>query len=74
MNVSELLAYLQTQQDEATTRAAELRGQIEHLTAALAESEARLTDLATTRKSSRRPHQQEPNPIHPRRTPPTRTS
>ncbi|WP_176741089.1 hypothetical protein [Streptomyces agglomeratus] len=49
MNVSELLAYLQTQQDEATTRAAELRGQIEHLTAALAESEARLTDLATTR-------------------------
>ncbi|WP_176733066.1 hypothetical protein [Streptomyces agglomeratus] len=50
MNVSELLAYLQTQQDEATTRAAELRGQIEHLTAALAESEARLTDLATTRK------------------------
>ncbi|OEJ29154.1 hypothetical protein AS594_01740 [Streptomyces agglomeratus] len=43
------MAYLQTQQDEATTRAAELRGQIEHLTAALAESEARLTDLATTR-------------------------
>ncbi|MET9933279.1 MULTISPECIES: hypothetical protein [unclassified Streptomyces] len=50
MNVSELLAGLQVQQDEATARAAELRNQIEHLTAALAETEARLTDLATTRK------------------------
>ncbi|MGW1547267.1 hypothetical protein [Streptomyces sp. NPDC002346] len=50
MNVSELLADLQVQQDEVTARAAELRSQIEHLTAALAESEARLTDLAITRK------------------------
>ncbi|MEV6653906.1 hypothetical protein [Streptomyces sp. NPDC051219] len=50
MNVPELLAGLQTQQEEATARAAELRGQIEHLTAALAENEARLTDLDTTRK------------------------
>ncbi|OEJ21848.1 hypothetical protein AR457_00425 [Streptomyces agglomeratus] len=41
---------MQAQQDEATTRAAELREQIEHLTTALAETEARLTDLATTRK------------------------
>ncbi|MEU9048775.1 hypothetical protein AB0D63_45475, partial [Kitasatospora sp. NPDC048343] len=50
MNVSELLAGLQAQHDEATTRAGELRGQIEHLTAALAETNARLADLATTRK------------------------
>ncbi|GGX48321.1 hypothetical protein [Streptomyces chryseus] len=50
MNVSELLAGLHARQGEATARAAELRSQIEHLTAALAESEARLTDLATTRK------------------------
>ncbi len=50
MNVAELLAGLQTQHDEATARAGELRGQIEHLTAALAETEARLADLTTTRK------------------------
>ncbi|NXY96785.1 hypothetical protein HYE82_20835 [Streptomyces sp. BR123] len=73
MNVIEFLADLQAQHDEATARAGELRGQIEHLTATLAETEARLADLATTR-SSRRPHRQEPNPIRPRRTPPTRPS
>ncbi|MFF4583533.1 hypothetical protein ACFY15_34970 [Streptomyces sp. NPDC001373] len=50
MNVADLLAGLQTQHDEATARAGELRGQIEHLTAALAETEARLTDLTTTQK------------------------
>ncbi|MFJ6846471.1 hypothetical protein ACIQRE_27830 [Streptomyces griseoluteus] len=50
MNVTELLAGLQAQHDEATARAEELRGQIEHLTAALAETEARLADLATARK------------------------
>ena len=50
MNVPELLAGLQTQHDEATARAEDLRGQIEHLTAALAGTEARLTELATTRK------------------------
>ncbi|MFE5828617.1 hypothetical protein ACFQ7B_43880, partial [Streptomyces erythrochromogenes] len=50
MNVAELLAGLQTQHDEATARAGELRGQIEHLTAALAETGARLTDPTTTRK------------------------
>ncbi|WP_327320447.1 hypothetical protein [Streptomyces sp. NBC_01235] len=50
MNVIELLADLQAQHDETTARAGELRDQIEHLTAALAETEARLADLATTRK------------------------
>ncbi|MER5185570.1 hypothetical protein ABT009_46165 [Streptomyces sp. NPDC002896] len=50
MNVAELLKDLQAQHDEATTRAGELRSQIEHLTAALAETEARLGELATTRK------------------------
>ncbi|MFG2422743.1 hypothetical protein ACGFWD_27340 [Streptomyces sp. NPDC048448] len=50
MNVTELLAGLQAHHDEVTARAAELRGQIEHLTAALAETQARLADLDTTRK------------------------
>lgn len=50
MNIIELLADLQIQQDETAARAGELRDQIAHLTAALAETEARLTDLATTRK------------------------
>ncbi|MER6386615.1 hypothetical protein [Streptomyces sp. NPDC001250] len=49
MNVVELLAALQAQHDEATAQAGELRGRIERLTAALAEIEARLADLATTR-------------------------
>lgn len=50
MNVIELLAGLQAQHDETAARASELRDQIQHLTAALAETEARLADLATTRK------------------------
>ncbi|MCD9879444.1 hypothetical protein [Streptomyces guryensis] len=50
MNILELLADLQTQHEKATARAGELRDQIEHLSAALAELEARLADLATTRK------------------------
>ncbi|WP_327422204.1 hypothetical protein OG612_25270 [Streptomyces sp. NBC_01527] len=50
MNISELLADLQDQHDETTARAGELRDQIDHLTAALAETEARLEGLATTRK------------------------
>ena len=50
MNISEFLADLQTQHDETTARAGELRNQIEHLTAALAETQARLADLSTTRK------------------------
>ncbi|MEV6086173.1 hypothetical protein [Streptomyces parvulus] len=50
MNVTELLADLQAQHDQTIVRADELRRQIEHLTAALAETEARLADLAITRK------------------------
>ncbi|MFE5687009.1 hypothetical protein [Streptomyces sp. NPDC056512] len=50
MNIAELLTDLQTQYDDTTARAGELRDQIEHLTATLAETEARLADLATTRK------------------------
>ncbi|MER7468517.1 hypothetical protein [Streptomyces sp. NPDC097981] len=65
MNVAELLAGLQTQHDEATARAGELRGQIEHLTAALAETEARLTDLTTTRNviAELAPTGDEPDPL-----------
>ncbi|MER7468730.1 hypothetical protein [Streptomyces sp. NPDC097981] len=65
MNIAELLAGLQTQHDEATARAGELRGQIEHLTAALAETEARLTDLITTRKviAELAPTGDEPDPL-----------
>ena len=50
MNVSELLRLLQTEHDETTARADNLREQIERLTTALAETEARLTELAATRK------------------------
>ncbi len=50
MNVAELLADLQSRQDEAAARAAELRARIEELAAELTETEARLTDLATTRE------------------------
>ncbi|MER6032263.1 hypothetical protein [Streptomyces sp. NPDC001851] len=37
--------------DKTTTRAGELRGQSDHLTTALADTEARLADLATPRKT-----------------------
>ncbi|MGW1093973.1 hypothetical protein ACWD4L_49550, partial [Streptomyces sp. NPDC002596] len=50
MNITELLLDLQARYDEATAKASELRDQIEHFTAALTETEARLSDLATTRK------------------------
>ncbi|MCX5421933.1 hypothetical protein [Streptomyces sp. NBC_00078] len=50
MNVIGLLADLQAQHDETAARAGALRDQLQHLTAALAETEARLADLATTRK------------------------
>ncbi|MEU9283122.1 hypothetical protein AB0D61_51560, partial [Streptomyces sp. NPDC048341] len=50
MNVSELLRLLQTEHDETATRADSLREQIERLTTALAETEARLAELAATRK------------------------
>ncbi|GAA2912350.1 hypothetical protein GCM10020221_05080 [Streptomyces thioluteus] len=64
MNVTELLAVLQAQHDEATARAGELHGQIEHLTAALAGTEARLADLDTARKviSEAAPAGTEPDP------------
>ncbi|WP_327350344.1 hypothetical protein [Streptomyces sp. NBC_01304] len=50
MNITELLAGLQAQHDKTTARVGELRDQIEHLAAVLTETEARLVDLATTRK------------------------
>ncbi|MGV9457288.1 hypothetical protein [Streptomyces sp. NPDC003635] len=50
MNITELLANLQAQHDKTTARVGELRDQIAHLTAALTETEARLADLAITRK------------------------
>ena len=50
MNVIELLADLQAQHDKTAARAGELRDQIQHLTAALTETEARLANLVTTRK------------------------
>ncbi|MFG2629452.1 hypothetical protein [Streptomyces sp. NPDC048473] len=51
MNVIELLADLKAQHAETEARAGELRDQIERLTATLDETEARLTDLATTAKA-----------------------
>ncbi|MFC4956799.1 hypothetical protein ACFPFX_10845 [Streptomyces mauvecolor] len=50
MNITKLLACLQAQHDQTAARARELRDQIEHLTATLAETEARLADLDTTQK------------------------
>ncbi|MEU1036971.1 hypothetical protein ABZ402_52140 [Streptomyces mirabilis] len=50
MNVSELLRLLQTEHDETTARADNLREQIERLTTALTETEARLAELTATRK------------------------
>lgn len=64
MNVLELLADLHAQHEKTTARAGELRDQIEHLTAALAETQAPLADLATTRKiiAERIPPGTEPDP------------
>ncbi|MFC8369000.1 hypothetical protein [Streptomyces sp. NPDC057238] len=50
MNVIELLAGLQAQHDKTAARADELRDRIQHLTAALTKTEARLANLVTTRK------------------------
>ncbi|MEV6619180.1 hypothetical protein AB0N31_36070 [Streptomyces sp. NPDC051051] len=50
MNVAELLRLLRTEHDETTARADHLREQIERLATALAEAEARLAELAATRK------------------------
>ncbi|WP_371644205.1 hypothetical protein [Streptomyces mirabilis] len=65
MNITELLKDVQTRHDEATALAGELRDQIEHLTAALTETEARLADLATTRKviAELAPIGDEPDPL-----------
>ncbi|MFI0924130.1 hypothetical protein ACH4TP_09425 [Streptomyces sp. NPDC021012] len=64
MNITELLADLHIRENEATARADELRNQIAHLTATLTETEARLADLATTRKiiTELAPTGTEPNP------------
>jgi hypothetical protein len=50
VNVIELLADLQAQHDKTAARADELHDQIQHLTAALTETEARLANLVTTQK------------------------
>jgi Transcriptional regulator, AbiEi antitoxin len=50
VNVTELLQQLGTEHDEAAAHADSLRRQIDDLTAALGEAEARLAELATTRK------------------------
>ncbi|MFD0622578.1 hypothetical protein ACFQ2K_06800 [Streptomyces sanglieri] len=50
MNVCELLRLLQTEHDETAARADNLREQIERLTTALTETEARLAELTATRK------------------------
>ncbi|MGW6691893.1 hypothetical protein [Streptomyces sp. NPDC054961] len=50
MNITELLVDHHIRENEAVAPADELHHQIAHFTAALTETEARLTDLATTRK------------------------
>lgn len=50
MNVHELLRLLQAEHDESAARADHLRVQIERLTTDLAETEARMAELAATRK------------------------
>ncbi|MDK1477083.1 hypothetical protein QNO07_27445 [Streptomyces sp. 549] len=64
MNVTELLAGLQAQHEAATIRAREIQEQIDHLTAALAEADTRLTELDIARKviAETAPAATEPNP------------
>jgi ribosomal protein L17 len=50
VNVHDLLRLLQTEHDETAQRADNLREQIEQLTTALTETEARLAELTATRK------------------------
>ncbi|MFE5023116.1 hypothetical protein ACFRAO_07225 [Streptomyces sp. NPDC056656] len=50
MNITEFLTGLQAHHDKAVVHTDELHGQIEDLTGALAETEVRLTELATVRK------------------------
>ncbi|WP_344963551.1 hypothetical protein [Streptomyces thioluteus] len=75
MNVTELLAVLQAQHDEATARAGELHGQIEHLYRRPGR------DRGPTRGPGHRPegHSEaapgrKPNPTRPKPAPPTRPS
>ncbi|MGW0771423.1 hypothetical protein [Streptomyces sp. NPDC002676] len=49
-DITELLISLQAEHDRAAARADDLRRQIEHLTHALGEAEARLAELATAGK------------------------
>ncbi|WP_030250879.1 MULTISPECIES: hypothetical protein [unclassified Streptomyces] len=63
MNVIELLADLQALHEKATARAGELHAQIKHLTAALVEIEARLTDWRPPGKSSPNSHRPKKTPI-----------
>ncbi|MFY1675600.1 hypothetical protein [Streptomyces sp. WMMC905] len=64
MNVFELLRLLQTEHDKTTAHTDDLREQIDRLTTALVETEARLAELATTRKviDSLAPPDYEPAP------------
>ncbi|MFZ3555879.1 type IV toxin-antitoxin system AbiEi family antitoxin domain-containing protein [Streptomyces sp. BH055] len=64
MNLTELLLLLQTTYDETTARADQLRQQIEQFTTALTETEARVAELAATRKviDSLAPPDREPAP------------
>jgi hypothetical protein len=50
VNVTELLRLLQAEHDETAVRADSLRKQIDQLTGALAEVEARLAEIVTTGK------------------------
>ncbi|MFI5775419.1 type IV toxin-antitoxin system AbiEi family antitoxin domain-containing protein [Streptomyces sp. NPDC051658] len=51
MDVTELLRLLQAEHDETAARADSLREQIDQLTSALAEVEARLAEIVTTGKA-----------------------
>ncbi|WP_327170168.1 hypothetical protein OG471_00880 [Streptomyces sp. NBC_01336] len=64
MNVTQLLADILTRHEAATARAEELQEQIDHLTAALAETGARLTELDIARKviEQTAPEATEPGP------------
>ncbi|MFE7404481.1 hypothetical protein [Streptomyces sp. NPDC057557] len=68
MNVCELLRLLQTEHDETAARADNLRKQIERLTTALAETEARPSSPPPARSSTASPHPTTNRP--PRRPPP----
>ncbi|WP_439681235.1 type IV toxin-antitoxin system AbiEi family antitoxin domain-containing protein [Embleya sp. MST-111070] len=60
MNVAELLRLLQTQHHETAAHADNLGEQTERLTAALAETEARLDEFCRHPQGHRRPHPSRP--------------